>query len=75
MFTITNEQKKTILESARIGTEMEIYQMLVLLDLDPDTYDLTKILELEGSIEPSTEHRLYVAYTKYKNLIDKIAEL
>ena len=75
MFTISNEQKKTILESARIGTEMEIYQMLVILDLDPDTYDLTEILEFEDSIEPSTEHRLYAAYTKYKNLTDKIALL
>jgi hypothetical protein len=27
MFTISNEQKKAILESARVGTEMEIYQM------------------------------------------------
>jgi hypothetical protein len=75
MFTISNEQKKTILESARVGTEMEIYQMLVILNLDPDTYDLTKILELEGSVEPSTEHRLYTAYTKYKMLTDKIATL
>jgi hypothetical protein len=75
MFTISNEQKKTILESARIGTEMEIYQMLVILGLDPDTYDLTKILELENSVEPSTEHRLYAAYNKFKNLTDKIAAL
>lgn len=75
MFTITNEQKKTILESAKIGAEMEIYQMLVLMNLDPETYDLTKILEFEDSIEPSTEHRLYVAYNKFKNLTDKIAEL
>jgi|LakMenE18May11ns_1017448.scaffolds.fasta_scaffold9849624_1 hypothetical protein len=75
MFTISNEQKKTILESARVGTEMEIYQMLVILNLDPDTYDLTKILELEESVEPSTEQRLYTAYTKYKMLTDKIATL
>jgi hypothetical protein len=75
MFTISNEQKKTILESSRIGTEMEIYQMLVLLNHDPETYDLTSILELEGSIEPSTEHRLYNAYMKYKSLTDKIATL
>jgi hypothetical protein len=75
MFTISNEQKKTILESARVGAEMEIYQMLVILNLDPDTYDLTKILELEESVEPSTEQRLYTAYTKYKMLTDKIATL
>jgi hypothetical protein len=54
---------------------MEIYQMLVILNLDPDTYDLTKILELEESVEPSTEQRLYTAYTKYKMLTDKIATL
>ncbi len=75
MFTITNEQKKMILESAKIGAEMEIYQMLVMLNHDPETYDLTEILEFEDSIEPSTEHRLYTAYTKYKMLTDKIATL
>lgn len=75
MFTITNEQKKTILESSRVGVEMEIYQMLIILNLDPDTYDLTKILEFENAVEPSTEYRLFTAYKKLKNLTDKIAEL
>jgi hypothetical protein len=75
MFTISNEQKKMILESAKIGAEMEIYQMLVVLGNDPETYDLTKLLEFEDSIEPSTEHRLYTAYTKFKMLSDKIASL
>ena len=75
MFTISNEQKKMILESAKTGTEMEIYQMLVMLGHDPETYDLTKLLELEDSIEPSTEHRLYTAYAKFKMLSDKIASL
>jgi hypothetical protein len=75
MFTISNEQKKMILESAKAGTEMEIYQMLVMLNHDPETYDLTKILELKDSIEPSTEHRLYNTYTKFKMLTDKIASL
>jgi hypothetical protein len=75
MFTINNEQKKMILESAKIGAEMEIYQMLVMLNHDPETYDLTEILEFEDSIEPSTEHRLYTAYTKFKMLTDKIALL
>ena len=75
MFTISNEQKKAILESSRIGLEMEIYQILTLMDIDPETYDLTKILELEGSMEPSNESRLYHSYVKLKRLIDKIANL
>jgi hypothetical protein len=75
MFTITNEQKKALLESAKIGAEMELYQMLLIAGHDPDNYDLTEILKLEDAIAPSNENRMYATYNKLNSLIEKIESL
>ena len=75
MFTITNEQKKMLLESTKIGVEMELYQMLLIAGHDPDNYDLTKILELKDAIAPSNENRMYDTYNKLNTLIEKIESL
>ena len=75
MFTITNEQKKMLLESTKIGVEMELFQMLLIAGHDPDNYDLTKILELKDAIAPSNENRMYDTYNKLNTLIEKIESL
>jgi len=61
-FSLSNEQKKAALSAAKNGFESTIYSSMVILGLDPDTYDFSKIEDFKDWETPSVQANLYDAY-------------
>jgi hypothetical protein len=74
-FSLTNEQKKQSLQSLVTNLEIEIYNLILLLGEDPDTYDQSKIASFSDIPSPSTEEMLFNRYTRYNLLKEKISTL
>lgn len=74
-FAISNEQKKAALEAAKNGFESAIYSSMVILGLDPDTYDFSQIEDFKDYEQPSTHAILYNAYKKYQEIENKLNSL
>lgn len=74
-FSLTTEQKKAALENIVKGISMEVYNLILLLGHDPDTYDQTEILALSEREAPSNEARLFSLYNRYNSLQEKITSL
>ena len=74
-FAISNEQKKAALEAAKNGFESAIYSSMVILGLDPDTYDFSQIEDFKDHEQPSTQAVFYNAYKKYQEIENKLNSL
>lgn len=74
-FSLTNEQKKAMLQSAVANLEMDVYRLILAIGHDPDTFDFSKINEMSEIPEPSPEKILYNSYTKMLDLLEKINNL
>lgn len=74
-FSLTTEQKKAALENIAKGISMEVYNLILFLGHDPDTYDQTEILAFSEREAPSNEARLFSLYNRYNSLQEKIASL
>ena len=72
---LTAEQKKATLERMLEGIAMEVYNLILFLGHDPDTYDQTEILSYSDREGPSNEARLFSLYTRYNSIQEKIANL
>ena len=74
-FSLTNEQKKQSLQGLLSSLEIEIYNLILMLGQDPDSYDQSQIAGFSESIAPSTEEMLFKRYTRYNQLKEKISTL
>ena len=74
-FSLTNEQKKHALETTITGLEMSIYNLILSIGEDPDTYDQSLISSFSEREEPSNEHRLFTLYNRYNLIKEKISNL
>lgn len=74
-FSLTNEQKKAMLQSTVANLEMDVYRLILALGHDPETFDFSKINEMSETPEPSPERFLYNSYTRMLNLTEKINNL
>jgi hypothetical protein len=74
-FSLTTEQKKATIERVLEGISIEIYNLILFLGHDPDTYDQTEILAFSERENPSNEARLFSLYNRYNSLQEKIASL
>jgi hypothetical protein len=71
-FSLTNEQKLSALGAVLRNLEIEIYNCILNMGGDPESYDFTQVSEMAESIAPSNENRLYVAYNRYLDIKQKI---
>ncbi len=74
-FSLTNEQKKLSLQGLISNLELEIYNLILTMGEDPDTYDQSQIAGFSDSVAPSHEHMLFTRYTRYNLLKEKISNL
>lgn len=74
-FSLSTEQKQAALSAAKNGFESAIYSSMVILGLDPDTYDFSQIEDFKDYEEPSTQAIFYNAYKKYQEIENKINSL
>jgi hypothetical protein len=74
-FSLTTEQKKATLENFLQGISIEVYNLILFLGHDPDTYDQTQILSFSDREGPSNEARLFSLYNRYNSIQEKIASL
>ena len=74
-FSLTNEQKKQALQALLSSLEIEIYNLILMLGQDPDSYDQSQIADFSESLAPSTEEMLFKRYTRYNLLKEKISTL
>lgn len=74
-FSLTNEQKKSMLETTLKSLEMEIFQLILIVGGDPDDYDFTKIADMADTPLPSAQGQLYTAYSRYLSIKEKIENL
>jgi hypothetical protein len=74
-FSLTNEQKRQALESTLTGLEMSIYNLILSIGEDPDTYDQSLISTLSEREAPSNEYRLFTLYNRYNLIKEKISNL
>lgn len=74
-FSLTNEQKRQSLQSVLNGLEMDIYNLILIIGEDPDTYDQSLISSFSEREAPSYEHRLFALYNRYNLIQEKISNL
>jgi hypothetical protein len=74
-FSLTNEQKRQSLQSLLNNLEVEIYNLILIIGEDPDTYDQSQIAGFFESPAPSTQEMLFTRYTRYNILKEKISNL
>lgn len=74
-FSLTTEQKRQSLQALLSNLEMEIYNLILILGQDPDTYDQSQIAGFSDREAPSTEEMLFTRYTRYNLLKEKILNL
>lgn len=74
-FSLTNEQKRSIFEATLRNLEMEIFQLILVVGGDPDSYDYTQIAEMADIPLPSAQGQLYASYNRYLDIKQKIDSL
>lgn len=74
-FSLTNEQKKSLLETTLRSLEMEIYHLILIVGGDPDSYDYTQIADMADIPLPSAQGQLYASYNRYLDIKQKIDNL
>lgn len=74
-FSLTNEQKRLSLQGLISNLEVEIYNLILTMGEDPDTYDQSQIAGFSDIPAPSHEQMLFTRYTRYNLLKEKISNL
>ncbi len=74
-FSLTSEQKRQSLQAVLNGLEMDIYNLILIIGEDPDTYDQSLINAFSEREAPSNEHRLFTLYNRYNLIKEKISNL
>jgi hypothetical protein len=74
-FSLTNEQKRQALQSVLTGLEMSIYNLILSIGEDPDTYDQSLISAFSDRETLSNEKALFTQYNRYNLIKEKISNL